>query len=43
VKKEGSVTPASFAHVKKEHDVPAPHSSKKVRRLVEDATRQLAY
>jgi hypothetical protein len=37
------VGPCSFARIKKEHDAPAPHSSKKARRLVEDATRQLAY
>jgi hypothetical protein len=52
VKKETD-TPASFTHVKKEsgsftrvkkeHDAPTPASSKKARRLTEDAARQLAY
>jgi hypothetical protein len=43
VKKEPSVTPASFARVKKEHDAPAPPSMKKARRLAEDAACQLEY
>jgi hypothetical protein len=43
VKKEPGVTPASFARVKKEHGVPMPHSTKKARRLTEDAARQLDY
>jgi hypothetical protein len=35
--------PGSFTHVKKEHDAPAPPSSKKARHLAEDASRQLDY
>jgi hypothetical protein len=39
VKKE----PVSFTCVKKEHDAPAPPSSKKARRLADEAARQLDY
>jgi hypothetical protein len=39
VKKE----PVSFTRVKKEHDAPAPSSSKKARRLADEAARQLDY
>jgi hypothetical protein len=39
VKKE----PVSFTRVKKEHDKPAPPSSKKARRIADEATRQLDY
>jgi hypothetical protein len=35
--------PCSFTRVKKEHDALAPPSSEKARRLVEYASRQLAY
>jgi hypothetical protein len=35
VKKE----PGSFSSVKKEHDAPAPPSSKKARRLADEAAR----
>jgi hypothetical protein len=37
VKKE----PVSFTRVKKEHDAPVPPSSKKARRLADEAARQL--
>jgi hypothetical protein len=39
IKKE----PSFFTRVKKEHDMPAPPSSKKVRWLADDAARQLDY
>jgi hypothetical protein len=35
--------PGSFTRVKKEHNAPALPSSKKARRLVDEATRQLNY
>jgi hypothetical protein len=35
--------PVSFTRVKKEHDAPAPSSSKKARRLADEAARQLDY
>jgi hypothetical protein len=43
IKKDPGVTPASFTHVKKEHNALAPPSSKKARCLAEDAARQLEY
>jgi hypothetical protein len=39
VKKE----PVYFTRVKKEHDAPAPPSSKKAHRLTDEAARQLDY
>jgi hypothetical protein len=39
VKKE----PGCFTHVNKEHDGPAPPSSKKARRLTDEAARELDY
>jgi hypothetical protein len=43
VKNEPGVTSASFAHGKKEHDAPAPPSTKKACRLGEDTACQLEY
>jgi hypothetical protein len=35
--------PGSFTRIKKEHGAPTPPSSKKARRLADEATRQLDY